>query len=74
MSMRVPFAGRMERAAKLSRERAARREGGDTTAPADSMEKGDGLAMLLAALITIVPVCLIALALLAGAGYWFIMR
>ena len=73
--MRVPFAGRMERAARLNRERARLRERGDDPAsPEELMEKGDGLAMLLAALITIVPVCLIALALLAGAGYWFIVR
>ena len=73
--MRVPFAGRMERAARLSRERARLRERrDDPDSPVELMEKGDGLAMLLAALITIVPVCLIALALLAGAGYWFIVR
>ena len=73
--MRVPFAGRMERAARLSRERARLRERrDDPDSPVVLMEKGDGLAMLLAALITIVPVCLIALALLAGAGYWFIVR
>ena len=31
-------------------------------------------AMVIAALITIVPVCLIVLAILAAAGYFFIMR
>ena len=34
------------------------------------MEKGDGLAMLIAALITIVPICLVVLAMLALAGYF----
>ena len=33
-----------------------------------------GLAMLIAALITIVPVCLVMLAILALAGYFFIVR
>ena len=32
------------------------------------------LAMLIAALITIVPVCLVMLAILALAGYFFIVR
>ena len=74
--MRMPFSGRMERAEKLSRERAAQRSPREELGrvPVDEMEKGDGLAMLLAALITIVPVCLIVLALLAGVGYLFIMR
>ena len=43
-------------------------------APCDEMEKGDGLAMLLAAMITIVPICLIVIAILAAAGYFFIVR
>ena len=38
------------------------------------MERGDGLAMLIAALMTIVPVCLVMLAILALAGYFFIVR
>ena len=38
------------------------------------MEKGDGCAMLIAALITIVPVCLVVIGLLAAAGYFFIVR
>ena len=43
-------------------------------APCDEMEKGDGLAMLIAAMITIVPICLIIVAILAAAGYFFIVR
>ena len=43
----------------------------DDRAPCDEMERGDGLAMLIAALITIVPVCLVMLAILALAGYFF---
>ncbi|MBQ2834291.1 MAG: hypothetical protein IJE71_06760 [Clostridia bacterium] len=74
--MRLPFSGRIERAQKFSGEQAKQRRGryDDELAPADIMEKGDGLAMLLAALITIVPVCLVVLALLAGAGYFFLIR
>lgn len=74
--MRMPFAGRIERAEKLSREQAKLRSGryDEEIAPADIMEKGDGLAMLIAALITIVPVCLIALAVLALVGYLFVLH
>lgn len=74
--MRMPFSGRMERAQKLSREQAEHRRGryDDEITPSDIMEKGDGLAMIIAAMITIVPVCLIALALLALTGYFFIIR
>lgn len=74
--MRMPFSGRIERAQKLSHEQSAARSRGydEEIAPADVMEKGDGLAMLLAALITIVPICLIVLAVLAGVGYLFIMH
>ena len=46
----------------------------DDRAPCDEMEKGDGLAMLIAAMITIVPICLVMLAILALAGYFFIVR
>ena len=74
--MRLPFSGRIERAEKLSKEQAQQRCGGyqDELTPADIMEKGDGLAMLLAAFLTIVPVCLVVLALLAGIGYLFVMH
>lgn len=74
--MRMPFAGRIERAEKLSREQAQQRMGryDEEITPADIMEKGDGLAMFIAALITIVPVCLIALAVLALVGYLFVLH
>ena len=36
------------------------------------MEKGDLPAMLIAAMLTIVPACLLVLAVLALAGYFFI--
>jgi len=74
--MRMPFAGRIERAEKLSREQAKQRMGryDEEIAPADIMEKGDGLAMLIAAMITIIPVCLIAVAVLALVGYLFVLH
>ena len=70
--MRLPFQGRYERFRKLQRERMDGRT--DDRAPCDEMERGDGLAMLIAALITIVPVCLVMLAILALTGYFFIVR
>lgn len=74
--MRMPFSGRIERAEKLSKEQANARYHGydEDVAPIDLMEKGDGLAMLLAALITIVPICLVVLAVLAGVGYLFVFH
>ena len=75
--MRLPFHGRYERFRQLQRERMGGEEqpmpGRETVAPADVMEKGDTAAMLIAALITIVPVCLLVLAVLALVGYFFIV-
>lgn len=70
--MRLPFHGRYERFRELQRERMGERQ--IDRAPCDEMEKGDGLAMLIAAMITIVPICLIIVAILAAAGYFFIVR
>ena len=76
--MRLPFHGRFERANRFEREQRDLREQragfGPDDAPCDMMEKGDGCAMVIAAMLTIVPVCLIVLAILAAAGYFFIMR
>jgi len=76
--MRLPFEGKFERAHKFEREQREMRERhggfGDELTPGDLMEKGDGCAMLIAAMITIVPVCLIVLGILAAAGYFFIVR
>ena len=66
--MGMPFKGRYDRFRKLQKERMGGRP--DDRAPCDEMERGDGLAMLIAALITIVPVCLVMLAILALAGYF----
>ena len=70
--MGMPFKGRYDRFRKLQKERMGGRP--DDRAPCDEMERGDGLAMLIAALMTIVPVCLVMLAILALAGYFFIVR
>ena len=76
--MRLPFHGRFERANRFEREQRDLRDRaagfGEDHAPCYMMEKGDGGAMVIAAMITIVPVCLIVLAILAAAGYFFIMR
>lgn len=76
--MRMPFEGKYERAHKFQKEQKALRERNsrydDDLTPSDMMEKGDGCAMVIAALITIVPAALIVVALLAAAGYFFILR
>ena len=70
--MGLPFKGRYDRFRKLQKERMG--EQPIDRAPCDEMEKGDGLAMLIAAMITIVPICLVVMAVLALAGYFFIVR
>ena len=74
--MGLPFHDRYERFRRLQRERMGARQpertGWEAPEPADMMEKGDLPAMLIAAMITIVPVCLLVLAVLALAGYFFI--
>lgn len=46
----------------------------DELSPSDLMEKGDGCAMVIAAMVTIIPVALIVVVALAAVGYFFIMR
>lgn len=70
--MRLPFHGRYERFRELQREKMGEQQ--IDRAPCDEMEKGDWLAMLIAAMITIVPICLVVIAILAAAGYFFIVR
>ena len=70
--MGLPFKGRYDRFRKLQKERMG--EQPIDRVPCDEMEKGDGLAMLIAAFITIVPICLVVLAILALAGYFFIVQ
>ncbi len=73
--MGLPFFGRYERARKLQKEKREQMPyGRDETAPIEEMERGDLLAMLIAALITILPIALIVLAVLSLAGFFFIVR
>ncbi|MBP3655698.1 MAG: hypothetical protein J6K32_03275 [Clostridia bacterium] len=76
--MRMPFEGKFERAHKFEqeqREQRERRGGHDSElTPSDMMEKGDGCAMVIAAMLTIIPACLIVVLILAAAGYFFIVR
>ena len=76
--MRMPFEGKIERAQKLQKERKAQRGQAspydEDVSPSDMMEKGDGCAMAIAALITFVPVALIALAAMCAVGYFFLIR
>ena len=76
--MRMPFEGKIERAQKLQKERKAQRGQGsrydEDISPSDMMEKGDGCAMAIAALITFVPVALILLLIVSAAGYFFLIR
>ncbi len=73
--MGLPFFGRYERARKLQKEKREQMPyGRDETAPIEEMERGDLPAMLIAALITILPIALIVLAVLSIAGFLFIVR
>lgn len=76
--MRMPFEGKFERAHQFEKEQKALREQhsrcSDELSPSDLMEKGDGCAMVIAAMITIVPIALIVVVALAAVGYFFILR
>ena len=76
--MRMPFEGKIQRAHKFGHEQRERRDQGmnlrDELTPSNVMEKGDGCAMLIAAFITLVPVALVVLAILAATGYFFSVR
>lgn len=71
--MAIMFEGRYKRARKLQQERTPRspQENIDFSS---QMEKGDLPAMIIAALITFVPAALVVLAVIAAAGYFFIMH
>ncbi|MBR5288378.1 MAG: hypothetical protein IKU34_07280 [Clostridia bacterium] len=76
--MHLPFQGKIDRAHKFQKEQKAQRgqpSGYDEElSPSDVMEKGDGCAMAIAALITFVPVALVALAAMCAVGYFFLIR
>ncbi len=75
----IPFERKYERAKKLMNEKMKQHElsqGDDRPEvnPEDLMEKGDMFAMILSAILTILPVALVVLALLGLAGYFFLIR
>ena len=74
--MPILFEGKYKRARKLQQERNAQRGAivGNQMPLESQMEKGDLPAMIIAALITILPVAILVLAILAAAGYFFVIR
>lgn len=74
----ILFQRKYDRARAFQKEQRKKREGKnagrDDVEMADLLEKGDTFALILSALLTIVPVALVVLAVLAAAGYFFIVR
>ena len=74
----ILFQRKYDRARALQKEQRKQREGKnagrDDVEMANLLEKGDTFALILSALLTIVPVALVVLAVLAAAGYFFIVR
>lgn len=69
------FQSKFDRSIKLQKEKNAGRESAlEDTELAQKIEKGDTTALVLSALLVIVPVTLIALVVIAAAGYFFIIR
>ena len=69
------FRGRYDRARKLQQEKMQGRERAyDDDQLGSKLEKGDTAALIISALITILPVALIALGVLALVGYLFVVR
>lgn len=69
------FQRRYERARNLQKEKLGGQKPALEEEDLESkLEKGDTLAMILSALITVVPVVLLFLAIVAAAGYFFLIR
>lgn len=69
------FRGRYDRARKLQQEKMQGRERAyDDDQLGSKLEKGDTAALIISAMITILPVALIALGVLALMGYLFVVR
>ena len=69
------FRGRYDRARKLLQEKMQGRERAyDDDQLGSKLEKGDTAALIISAMITILPVALIALGVLALVGYLFVVR
>lgn len=72
--MGMLFDGKYKRFRQLQKEkREAMPYGKDESIPADEMERGDLAAMLIAALMTFLPVGLLVLAVLSAIGFFFIV-
>ena len=69
------FRGRYDRARKLQQEKMQGRERAyDDDQLGSKLEKGDTAALIISAMITILPVALLALGVLALVGYLFVVR
>lgn len=69
------FEGRFNKARKLQQEEMEGKERAfDQENLSDLLEKNDTLALILSALITILPVALLALGLISLLGYLFVVR
>ncbi len=70
------FNGKINRALDFLREKNKdqKKRDKDYSTYANELEKGDLLAMILAALIVIVPVALVVLLAIAAIGYFFMVR
>ena len=69
------FRGRYDLARKLQQEKMQGRERAyDDDQLGSKLEKGDTAALIISAMITILPVALIALGVLALVGYLFVVR
>ncbi len=70
------FRKRTERALKYSREQAEKRDAlsGEKEDLSKELEKGDLLAMLIAGFVVLWPAALVVLAIIAAAGYFFLVR
>ena len=69
------FRGRYDRARKLQQEKMQGRERAyDDDQLGSKLEKGDTAALIISAMITILPVALIALGVLALVGYLCVVR
>ena len=69
------FGGKFDRARKLQQEKMEGRERAyDDDQLGSKLEKGDTAALIISAMITILPVALIALGVLALVGYLFVVR
>ncbi len=69
------FRRKYERAVEFQKEKMKGVEkASENTDIENVMEKGDKMAMVIAALVTILPVCILLLSIMALIGYLFVVR